>query len=387
MNEYPDALPQEEELWRDPVASARAVGLRYMHDGLPGIRRRRCGSGFLYLGPDGTALRDRQVLERIRSLVIPPAWTGVWICPSPRGHLQATGRDARGRKQYLYHPAWTDFRNEVKFVHILQFAEALPLLRRRVAADLGRRGLSREKILAAVVRLLEISLIRVGNEAYLRENNSFGLTTLQRGHVEVATSEIRFAFRGKSGQWHEKSVQDRRVARVLRQILDLPGQELFRYVNGSGELRTVASEDVNDYLQETTGADFTAKDIRTWHATVCAAAALRSLGPATSPSQAKKNIARAVREVARHLGNRPAASRKYYIHPAILDAYRDGTLLPALDAILPGIDETFPPELDVLETAVKVFLAWRQQNAGESLPEPAGGILRLSGSQTACQGG
>jgi DNA topoisomerase-1 len=317
----------------------------------------------MYLGPDGAAVRDPQTLERIRSLVIPPAWIEVWICSSHRGHLQATGRDARGRKQYLYHPDWADFRNEVKFAHILQFAEALPLLRRRIDSDLRRRGLPREKILATVVRLLERSLIRVGNEAYQRENNSYGLTTLQRNHVEVETSEIRFAFRGKSGRWHERSVRDRRVARVLRQILDLPGQELFRYVNGDGELRTIASEDVNGYLQEVTGTVFTAKDIRTWHATVCAAAALRSIGPATTASQAKKNIARAVREVAQMLGNRPAASRRYYIHPEILDSYSKGALLPALSVILPEVDERFPPELDALETAVKIFLEWRQKNS------------------------
>lgn len=366
MNRVREELLQGEELWRDPAASARAVGLHYVHDGLPGIRRRRCGRGFLYLGPDGGAVRDPLTLERIRSLVIPPAWMEVWICPSHRGHLQATGRDARGRKQYLYHPDWGAIRNEVKFTHILQFAEALPLLRRRVDSDLRRRGLPREKILAAVIRLLERSLIRVGNEVYLRENNSFGLTTLQRHHVEVETSEIRFAFRGKSGKWHERSVRDRRVARVLRQILDLPGQELFRYVDGEGELRAVSSEDVNAYLREATGDEFTAKDIRTWHATVCAAAALRSVGPAETASKAKKNIALAVREVAHMLGNRPAASRKYYIHPQILESYASGALLPALHALIPEIDQRFPPELDALESAVKVFLESRREN-GPSL--------------------
>ena len=350
-----------EPLRSDLAASARAVGLHYVHDGFPGIRRRRCGKGFLYLGPQGAVLRDKTNLERIRSLVIPPAWTEVWICVSPRGHLQATGRDARGRKQYLYHPAWAEFRKEVKFARILQFCDSLPILRRRVAADLGRKGLSREKILAAIVRLLEKSLIRVGNEVYLRENDSFGLTTLQRRHVDVDAAEIRFAFRGKAGQWQERSVHDRRVARVLRQILDLPGQELFRYLDGNGEARLVGSEDVNAYLQETTGADFTAKDIRTWHATVCAAADLRAIGPAATPTQARKNVTQAVREVARMLGNRPAASRKYYIHPEILEAYRDGTLLPTLEEILPRIDESFPPELDALETAVRIFLESRQK--------------------------
>jgi DNA topoisomerase I len=363
MGQVINDLPQE-ELWRDPEGSARAVGLRYVHDGVPGIRRRRCGRGFVYLERGGSVIRDPLKLKRIRSLAIPPAWTEVWISPSARGHLQATGRDGRGRKQYLYHPDWADYRNEVKFARILQFADALVPLRRRIAADLGRRGLPREKVIATVVRLLEKSLIRVGNENYLRENNSFGLTTLRRDHVEVETCEIHFAFRGKSGQWHEKSVRDRRVARVLRQILDLPGQELFCYMNGSGELRTVASEDVNSYLREASGGDFTAKDIRTWHATVAAAAELREIGPAATRSQVKKNISRAVREVARLLGNRPAASRQYYIHPAVLEAYGEGVLLPALETIAAGIDGSFPPELETTETAIKTFLEWRrEQNA------------------------
>ncbi len=360
MGQVHDDIPAEEALPRDPEGSARAVGLHYVHDGAPGIGRRRCGRGFVYFGRNGEIIRDPVKLQRIRSLAIPPAWTNVWISPSPRGHLQATGRDSRGRKQYLYHPEWADFRNEVKFARILQFADALTPLRRRIEADLGRRGLPREKVLATVVRLLERSLIRVGNENYQRENNSFGLTTLRRDHVEVSTSEIRLSFRGKSGQWHEKSVRDRRVARILRQILDLPGQELFRYVNGDGELRTVASEDVNDYLREATGDDFTAKDIRTWHATVAAAAELREIGPASSGSEVKQNIARAVRGVARLLGNRPAASRQYYIHPVVLEAYGEGDLLPAVEEITARIDDTFPPELDSMEIAVKIFLEWRR---------------------------
>lgn len=350
-----------EELWRDPKASAQAVGLHYMHDGLAGIRRRRCGNGFRYFAPDGEPLRDPDTLARIRTLMIPPAWTEVWISPSPHGHLQATGRDARGRKQYLYHPQWADWRSEVKFARLLQFADALPSLRRQVAADLRRPGLPREKILAAVVRLLEKSLIRIGNEEYQKENRSYGLTTLRRRHVEVDTDEIRFAFRGKAGLWHEKNISDRRVARILRQVLDLPGQELFRYASDEGDMRTVASEDVNLYLREATGADFTAKDIRTWHATVAATAWLREIGPFTSLRQGKKNVTEAVREVARRLGNRPAASRKYYIHPTIIDSYLEGLLLPSLETIASRLDETFPPELDPTETAVRVFLEWRQQ--------------------------
>lgn len=358
MNHDPE-LPLE-TLWRDPEASALAAGLRYMHDGMAGIRRRRCGNGFRYFDPEGKPIKDRETLARIRALAIPPAWDAVWICPSMHGHLQATGRDARGRKQYLYHPEWAGWRNEVKFARLLQFAEALPALRRQVTADLSRRGLPREKIVAVVVRLLETSLIRVGNEEYQRENRSYGLTTLQRRHVDIGTDEIRFAFRGKAGLWHEKKVSDRRMARILRQILDLPGQELFRYRNGGGEIRTVASEDVNTYLREATGADFTAKDIRTWHATVTAAAELRAIGPFATVREGKKKVTQAVREVARRLGNRPAVSRKYYIHPAITDTYLEGQLLPSLEAILARLDNTFPSELDPMETAVKIFLDWRQ---------------------------
>ncbi|MEZ4599863.1 MAG: hypothetical protein R2940_08745 [Syntrophotaleaceae bacterium] len=360
MKRLREDLRQGDHLLRDPEASAQAVGLRYMHDGLSGIRRRRHGKGFTYLDQNGQTIRDKLILERIRSLVIPPAWTEVWISPTSDGHLQATGRDERGRKQYLYHPEWAEFRNRVKFSHILQFADALPLLRRRVEADLRQRRPTRERILAAVIRLLEKSLIRVGNEAYRRENDSFGLTTLRRQHVEVTAAEIRFSFRGKSGKWHERSVRDRRVAGVLRKILELPGQELFRYLDDEGELRTVASEDVNEYLQAATGSEFTAKDIRTWHATVGAADALRSLGPAESASQEKKNIAAALRQVAGLLGNRPAASRKYYIHPLILQSYAEGTLLPALDLILEKVEENRPPELDPMETAVKIFLEFRR---------------------------
>jgi DNA topoisomerase-1 len=360
MQEQEDRSSPQEIFWRDPQAAARAVGLRYVHDGMPGIRRRRCGRGFAFFGPDGELIRDRQALERVRALVIPPAWQDVWICCTATGHLQATGRDRRGRKQYLYHASWGEIRNEVKFARILHFADTLPVLRQQVDHDLRKRNFPREKMLAAVVRLLEKSLIRIGNEEYLRQNLSFGLTTLRRDHVEIEDSEIRFSFRGKAGKWHERSVQDRRVSRVLRQILDLPGQELFRYLDKEEELRAISSEEVNDYLRQATGADFTAKDIRTWHATVAAAAELQDLGPWRSPAEAKRKVGQAVRQVARLLGNRPAASRKYYIHPEILDSYLHGQLLPSLDRILSRVDENFPPELSPMEYAVKIFLAWKR---------------------------
>jgi DNA topoisomerase I len=360
MEKRKSLLPPE-ILWQDPQASARVGGLRYVHDGQPGIRRRPCGRGFVYFGPDGQMIRDRQTLKRLRNLVIPPAWQKVWICCSPHGHLQATGRDARGRKQYLYHAAWGELRNEVKFAHILQFAEALPAMRQQVARDLRKHDLPREKMLAVVVRLLEKSLIRVGNEEYLRQNLSFGLTTMRRDHVEIEGSNICFSFRGKSGQWHERCVSDHRVSRVLRQILELPGQELFRYRDQRGELHAIASEDVNGYLREATGADLTTKDIRTWHATVAAASVLQELGPWRSPAEGKRKVGQAVRQVARLLGNRPATSRKYYIHPEILESYLHGQLLSSLQAHYPRQDDAPPAELAPMEEAVRSFLADRQQ--------------------------
>ncbi len=359
------------DLFSDPKASAQAVGLDYTQDTDPGIRRIRCGRGFRYLGPDGVPLRGPETLQRIRALVIPPAWTDVWICAAPRGHLQATGRDARGRKQYLYHPDWVRIRGEAKFEHVLQFAATLPSLRRRVEADLSRRGLPREKVEAAVIRLLEESLFRIGNEEYLRENRSFGLTTLRRQHVAIESGEIRFAFRGKSGQWQERSVRDRRVARILRSMLDLPGQELFRCFDADGQLRAIASDDINSYLRETTGFAFTAKDIRTWHATVAAAGELQKIGSISSARTAKVQIAEAVRRVAKLLGNRPGACRKYYIHPLILESYRAGILLPALSTITSELHRSFLPELSSLENAVRRFLAYPKNDRGKTFDNSA----------------
>jgi len=310
----------------DPSESARAAGLRYVSDEKPGIRRRRSGTGWAYLDPAGKVVGDTEDRARIRALAIPPAWTDVWICPRADGHIQATGRDARGRKQYRYHPDWRAVRDETKFGRMAAFAEALPALRARIDADLSLRGMPREKVLAAVVRLLELTLIRVGNDEYARANDSYGLTTLRSDHVDVDGSVLRFRFRGKSGVTHELGVRDRRVARIVERCQDLPGEELFEYLDDDGEPRRVSSDDVNDYLREATGQDFTAKDFRTWGGTVLALFALRRMGPPEGAAEAKKNVVEAVKQVARALRNRPATCRKFYIHPAVLAAYLEGDL-------------------------------------------------------------
>jgi DNA topoisomerase-1 len=279
------------------------------------------------VGPDGRAVRDKQTLQRIKSLVIPPAWRDVWICPDPRGHLQAVGRDARGRKQYRYHPRWREVRDETKYHRMIGFAKALPHVRRRTAADLRRPKLTREKVLALVVQLLEKTLIRVGNDEYARENNSFGLTTLRDGHVEVSGPRVRFSFRGKSGIEHDIDLQDRRMARVIKACRDIPGYDLFQYYGEDGERHPITSDDVNAYLKEITGEDYTSKDFRTWAGTVLAAQMLREFERADSDARAKKNIVAAVEAVAKRLGNTKAVCRKCYIHPAIFDAYLDGSMV------------------------------------------------------------
>jgi DNA topoisomerase-1 len=310
----------------DPVASARAAGLRYVTDTKPGIRRRKSGKGWTYLSPSGEVLKDPAERLRINALAIPPAWTGVWICPRANGHIQATGRDARGRKQYRYHPDWREARDETKFARMISFAEALPGIRSRVEEDLARRGLPREKVLAAVVKLLETTLIRVGNEEYARQNESYGLTTLHSDHVEVSGSTIRFEFKGKSGVQHSVGLRDRRLARILERCQDLPGEELFSYVDEIGEARSIGSDDVNSYLREISGYDFTAKDFRTWGGTVLAFFALSRIGAGESETEIKKNIVEAVKQVAKSLRNRPATCRKFYIHPAVFESYADQSL-------------------------------------------------------------
>ena len=311
----------------DPAESARAAGLRYTTDAKPGIRRRRYGHGFRYLSADGRPVRDAAELDRIRKLVIPPAWTDVWICPDPRGHLQATGRDARGRKQHRYHLRWREVRDATKYHRLIGFAQALPTIRRRTDSDLKKASLRREKVLAAVVQLLEKTLIRVGNDEYAKQNRSFGLTTLRDGHVEVTGARVKFAFRGKSGIAHEVDLDDRRLARVVRQCRELPGYELFQYLDGNGERQTIGSADVNEYLRDIAGQEFTSKDFRTWAGTVLAAQLLRDFKAFDSETQAKKNIVRVVESVAKQLGNTKAVCRKCYIHPAVLDAYRDGSMM------------------------------------------------------------
>jgi DNA topoisomerase I len=316
----------------DPVESAQAAGLRYVSDDMPGIRRRKRGKGFSYVLPNGGALQSPKELERIRKLAIPPAWTDVWICPVPNGHLQATGRDARGRKQYRYHEDWRSVRDETKFGRMILFGEALPKIRERIEQDLSQRGLPRTKVLAAVVRLLETTLIRVGNREYMKQNNSFGLTTLRDGHVDVDGSKIRFEFRGKSGKDHAVEIQDRRLARVVKQCRDLPGQTLFQYVDENGEQQKVLSEDVNTYLREISGEDFTAKDFRTWGGTVLMLSALMDVGVCENEKEANKAVVQAVKNVAANLGNRPAICRKYYIHPVVIETFVQGELIDALSS-------------------------------------------------------
>jgi DNA topoisomerase-1 len=318
------------DLTLEPAESARARGLRYVTDEMPGIRRERAGTGFRYRYPTGELVNEPPVLHRIKSLAIPPAWSEVWICPDPSGHLQATGRDDRRRKQSRYHPRWREIRDETKYARMVQFAKALPRMRKRIQRDMGLPGLTRKKVLATVARLLEVSLIRVGNKEYARENESFGLTTMQNRHVAVRGSKLRFHFRGKSGKWHDVDIEDRRLAQIIRSCQDLPGQELFQYVNDEGQRQAVNSEDVNQYLREISGSDFTAKDFRTWAGTVLAALALRQFEQFDTKTRAKKNLVQAIEAVAQRLGNTPAVCRKCYVHPDVIDAYLDGTLATTL---------------------------------------------------------
>jgi DNA topoisomerase-1 len=317
--------------------AAREAGLRYTSDADAGIKRQRRGKGFRYTGPDGLPVRDEATLARIRSLALPPAWRDVWICTRPDGHLQATGHDAKGRKQYRYHPRWRETRDASKFGRMVAFGEALPRIRERVEADLARPGLPREKVLATVVRLLELTLIRVGNDEYARENGSYGLTTLRCRHASVNGSAIRFAFRGKSGVRHAIDVRNPRLARIVRRCQELPGQELFRYLDDDGQPRTVDSADVNAYLRDAAGDDFTAKDFRTWAGTVLAARALRDLGPFADPAEVKSNVVRAIEVVAAKLRNTPAVCRSSYVHPAVLASYAHGRLLEDEAAVLAAL--------------------------------------------------
>lgn len=316
------------EIRETHVAAAEAAGLTYVTDATAGITRKRAGAGWAYYAPDGTLIGNRAERWRIGRLAIPPAWTDVWICPDPEGHIQATARDAKGRKQYRYHARFRALRDQSKFGRMLTFSEALPKLREQVERDLALDGLPRRKLLATVVRLLDKTLIRVGNDEYTKANRSYGLTTLRRHHVEVSGYTLRFEFRGKSGILHSIAVADQRLARIVQQLQDLPGHQLFKYVDEDGKRQTIDSDDVNAYLRHVSRRDITAKDFRTWSGTMIAARALRALGPAASERQARRNVNRALDQVAAHLRNTRAVCRKYYVHPAIIEAYHRGVAVP-----------------------------------------------------------
>ena len=305
----------------DPAESARSAGLRYVSDRSPGIRRQAARSGFRYMDRRGSRVTDENILARIKSLAIPPAWQDVWICPYANGHIQATGRDARGRKQYRYHPEWRKVRDEVKYERMIKFGKALPGLRDSVQRELALPGLPRDKVLAAVVRMLDLTGIRIGNEEYARENRSFGLTTLRNKHVQVEGSQIALRFRGKSKVYHTLEVKDRRMANIIRRMRDMPGQELFQYLDENGQVHSIESNDVNEYLRTITGEDYTAKDFRTWTGTMLATLLLLELAHYSTQSEAKKNIDQTVSMVAERLGNTPRICKSCYIHPAVFDTY------------------------------------------------------------------
>ncbi len=341
------------EIITDPAESSRQAGLRYVTDAKPGISRKRRGKSFRYFDADGKQIRDEATLNRIRSLVIPPAWADVWICPSANGHLQATGRDARKRKQSRYHPRWRTVRDETKYERMQLFGKALPAIRERVEKDLGLPGLPREKVLATIVRLLEITFIRVGNEEYARENHSYGLTTLHDRHVDVEGSKVHFKFRGKSGKVHAIDLRDRRLARIVKKCQDLPGYELFQYLDEENNHRTVDSADVNEYLRSITEEPFTAKDFRTWAGTVLACALLRESGCCETQTVAKKNVVQAIAAVAERLGNTPSVCRKCYVHPVVIESYMGGTMVKAFeDQVKKEVTKSKhalrPEELDLL---------------------------------------
>ncbi len=322
---------EEDVLKPPPKDSAAAVGLRYSSDLMPGIHRVKAGKSFAYVNARKQSVRDAATLARIHSLVIPPAWKDVWICPDASGHLQATGRDARGRKQYRYHPLWREVRDLTKYHRMIPFGEALPSIRSRLERDLKRPGLGREKVLATVVTLLEETLIRVGNEEYAKENHSYGLTTMRDTQVRVHGGDIRFRFRGKSGKHHDLAVHDARIAKIVHTCQDLPGEEIFEYLDDAGAVRDITSDDVNAYLHEIAGGEFTAKDFRTWAGTVQAALTLRDFPPCTSDTENKRNVVKAIQEVSGKLGNTPAVCRKCYVHPFILSSYADRSLARRLE--------------------------------------------------------
>jgi DNA topoisomerase I len=343
----------------EAMDAAEGAGLRYVSDDRAGYTRKAKGDDFEWFDMEGKGIRDEQRVLRIERLAIPPAWTEVWVSPSANGHIQATGRDARGRKQYIYHERWREVRDENKYDRIVGFGKALPKIRKRVAQDLKLPGLPREKVLATVVQLLERTFIRIGNEEYARENKSFGLTTMKDRHVEVKGSKLRFRFRGKSGREHEVDVTDRHIAKIISKLQDLPGQDLFQYVDDDSEVGDISSQDVNEYLREITGEDFSAKDFRTWAGTVLTAIALNAQEKFENAKQAKANIRNAIAAVAKILGNTPAICRKCYVHPAVLESYLDEK---SIDGLKQMTEETLEREdvgLRSSEKAVLKFLESR----------------------------
>jgi DNA topoisomerase-1 len=360
------------EILADSRKAARAARLRYVNDDDPGITRRRAGRGFSYRAPDGARITDAAETRRIAALAIPPAWTDVWISPNPNGHILATGRDAKGRKQYRYHPRWRAIRDGSKYERTLEFAKALPRIRARVREDLARPGLPREKVLATVVQLLETTLIRVGNDEYAKANRSYGLTTLRDKHVDITGTRVRFSFRGKSGKDHEVGLRDRRLARIIKRCEELPGERLFQYLDESGTRQPIESSDVNDYIREAAGDDFTAKDFRTWMGTVLAAEALQAVREFDSEAAGRKHVVAAIEQVAKTLGNTAAVCRKCYVHPAVLDAYLDGTMVQVAvqrtEEELESLDDLRPEEVAVL-----ALLRKRLREAERAAPDAAVG--------------
>jgi DNA topoisomerase I len=348
----------------DPIEAAEDAGLRYVSDDQPGYTRKPKGDDFEYLDTDGKLIRDETRLLRLRRLAIPPAYKDVWISPSPNGHIQATSRDARGRKQYRYHERWREARAENKYDRMLSFGKALPKIRRQVNKDMGLRDLPQDKVLATVVHLLGRTFIRIGNEEYARENKSFGLTTMRNRHVDVKGAKLSFRFRGKSGVQHEIDVDDRRLANIIRKLQDLPGQDIFQYEDEPGEVRNVASQDVNDYLQRITGEEFTAKDFRTWAGTVLTAMALNAQGPVENETQAKENVKVAIASVAKILGNTPTVCRKCYVHPLVLESYLDGDMIEGLKQ---KTEEALSENLEDLRAEEAAVMSFIQAKLAEKL--------------------
>ena len=342
-----------ERIQRDPQLTAKAIGLRYVSDTIPGLSRQRRGKGFGYVAPDGATCRDKITLQRIQRMVLPPAWENVWICPDETGHLQATGIDAKGRKQYRYHEDWNQIRNQTKYYRLNHFAAALPAIRVRLEEDLRATGLPYHKVLALAVKVIELTCIRVGNEAYKKLYGSVGLTTLQDDHVNISGSKVQFQFKGKKGVYQDINLKSRRLANLLAKCRDIPGDELFQYYDEQGNHRPIGSGDVNGYLKEITGANFTAKDFRTWAGTVAAFRAFRETGPFSTQTEMKRNVVKAYDLVAERLGNTRTVCKKYYVHPAVVAAYETGKLQTYFDGVPEGEEDTPGFELSPLESAVK----------------------------------